>query len=190
MVVLLLGLGLFLGIHLLPAVPPLHDRLVGRLGPAGYRIAFALIAGAGFVLTIWGYGIARADGPVVLYDPPVWLRHLTLLLMLPVFVLVLSAFFPGRITSTVRHPMVTAVKLWAFAHLLANGDVASVVVFASFLAWAVVDRISLKRREAAGRVAVRHGPLRNDAVAVVGGLLVYAAFVAHLHEWLIGVPVV
>jgi len=190
MVVLALGLILFLGSHLLPTIPVLHDRLVAGLGKGPYRVLYSIVAAVGLVLIIWGYGQARAAGPAVLYDPPTWLRHVTLLLMVPVFVLLVSAYLPGRISAAVRHPMVTAVKLWAFAHLLANGDAASVLVFATFLAWGVVDRISLKRREAAARVSVQRGPIRNDIIAVCVGLLVYAAFVAHLHTWLIGVPVV
>jgi uncharacterized membrane protein len=190
MLVLAIGLVVFLGSHLLPAAPALHDRLVAQLGRGPYRLVYSLVSLAGLVLVVWGYGLARAEGPPVLYDPPTWLRHVTLLLLVPVFVLAFAAYLPGRISAAVRHPLVTAVKLWAFAHLLANGDAASVLLFASFLVWGVVDRISLKRREAAGRVAIARGPVRNDLIALGLGLLVYAAFVAKLHLWLIGVPVV
>jgi uncharacterized membrane protein len=190
MLVLALGLVVFLGSHLLPAASGLHDRLVARLGRNTYRLAYSIVSLVGLVLVIWGYGLARAEGPPILYDPPTWLRHVTLLLMVPVFVLALSAYLPGRISAAVRHPLITAVKLWAFAHLLANGDAASVLLFASFLAWGVIDRISLKRREAAAPVAGRGGRVRNDLIALCAGLLLYAAFVTHLHTWLIGVPVV
>lgn len=190
MLVLVLGLVVFLGGHLIPAAPAVHDRMVARLGRGPYRLVFSALSLAGFVLVVWGYGLAREAGTPVLYDPPTWLRHVTLLLMVPVFVLVAAAYLPGRISAAVRHPLVTAVKLWAFAHLLANGDAASVLLFASFLAWGVIDRISLKRREAAGRVTIARGPVRNDFIALALGLLVYAAFVAKLHLWLIGVPVV
>jgi uncharacterized membrane protein len=190
MLVLVLGLVIFLGSHLLPTAPALHDRLVARFGLNTYKLLYSAVSLVGLVLVIWGYGLARAEGPAILYDPPTWLRHLTLLLMAPVFVLAFAAYLPGRISAAVRHPLITAVKLWAFAHLLANGDAASVLLFASFLAWGVIDRISLKRREAAARVAVPRGPIRNDFIALGAGLLVYAAFVAKLHAWLIGVPVV
>jgi uncharacterized membrane protein len=190
MLVLLLGLVVFLGSHLMPAATTLHDRLVARFGPNTYKLLFSAISLVGLALVIWGYGMARAEGPVVLYDPPTWLRHIVLLLMLPVFVLAAAAYLPGRISAAVRHPLITAVKLWAFAHLLANGDAASVLLFAGFLAWGVIDRISLKRREAAGRIVIPRGPVRNDFIAIGLGLLVYAAFVAKLHTWLIGVPVV
>ena len=190
MLVLVLGLVIFLGSHLLPTAPALHDRLVARFGLNTYKLLYSVVSLVGLVLVIWGYGLARAEGPAILYDPPTWMRHVTLLLMVPVFVLAAAAYLPGRISAAVRHPLITAVKLWAFAHLLANGDAASVLLFASFLAWGVIDRISLKRREAAGRIAVPRGPVRNDFIAVGVGLLVYAAFVAKLHAWLIGVPVV
>lgn len=190
MLVLALGLIVFLGAHLVPVSTGLHQRLVAALGAGPYRIAFSIVALVGLVLIVWGYGLARAAGPPMIYDPPVWLRHVTLLLMVPVFVLVVAAYLPGRISATVRHPMVTAVKLWAFAHLLANGDAAAALLFGGFLAWGVVDRISMKRREAAGLVTVKAGPWRNDVVAVVVGLVVYVAIVARLHAWLIGVPVV
>ncbi len=190
MLVLVLGLVIFLGSHLLPTAPALHDRLIARFGVNTYKLVYSAISLVGLILVIWGYGLARAAGPAILYDPPTWLRHVTLLLMVPVFVLAVAAYLPGRISATVRHPLITAVKLWAFAHLLANGDTASVLLFASFLAWGVIDRISLKRREAAARVAVPRGPIRNDFIALGVGLLLYAAFVAKLHAWLIGVPVV
>jgi len=190
MIILAAGLLLFLGAHLVPASTGLHTRLVGALGLVPYRVLFGIVALVGLGLIVWGFGVARAAGPPILYDPPVWLRHLTLLLMIPVFVLVAATYLPGRISRAVRHPMVTAVKLWAFAHLLANGDAAAALLFGGFLAWGVIDRISLKRREAAGLVTVRGGPWRNDVVAVIVGLAVYAAIVGGLHAWLIGVPVV
>ena len=189
--VMILGLLLFLGAHLLPEVPATRDRLCARLGERPYRGLFSVVAIVGLVLVIWGYGLWRAAGPAVLYVPPLWMRHLTLLLMVPVFVLLVAAYAPGRIKRAVRHPMILAVKIWAFAHLLANGDAASLVLFASLLAWGVLDRISLKRRERAGLVAVETGgPVSNDAIAVVAGLVLYALFVWKLHEWLIGAPLI
>lgn len=189
MAVLIIGLVAFFAAHLAPATSMARNG-VARLGPGGYRLAFSIVAGAGLVLVVWGYGLAREAGPPVLYDPPPWLRHVTLLLMLAVFPLLVEAYLPGRIAGAVRHPMITAVKVWAFAHLLTNGDAASVLLFGSFLAWGVVDRISLKRREAAGLVRLRSGPLRNDVVAIVVGTAIYLSVVFRLHLWLIGVPVV
>ncbi|MBB4302234.1 putative membrane protein [Rhodobium orientis] len=189
MTMLIIGLMAFLGVHLVPSMPSLKARLTGTLGANGYRAVHAVIALIGLVLIVWGFGEARAAGAPVLYDPPLFLRHLVHLLMLPVFILLISAYAHGRITRAVRHPMVLAVKLWAFAHLLVNGDLASVVLFGSFLAWGVIARISLARRERAGLVTVAGGPVRNDIIAIVGGLVIYGVFVMKAHIWLIGVPV-
>lgn len=189
--IMIAGMVAFLGSHLVPAFPDARTGLRERFGENLYRGLFTLVAIAGFVLIVWGYGLWRAEGPAVLYTPPGWMRHVTMLLMLPVFPLLFAAYLPGRIKATVHHPMITAVKLWAFAHLLANGDAASLVLFLGFLVWGVVDRISVKRREEAGRFAVtQEGSARNDAIAIILGLVVYALFVWKLHTWLIGVPVI
>ncbi|MDQ0315602.1 NnrU family protein [Amorphus orientalis] len=186
------GVVVFFATHLLPTAPALRERFVARLGDNGYRGLYSLVAFVGLVMIIWGYGEWRTAGPAVLYVPPLWTRHLTMLLMLPVFVLLIAAYAPGRIKARTKHPMILAVKIWAFAHLLANGDAASVALFGAFLAWGVIDRISLKRRTPAatgGGAAVVNGSARNDLIAIVGGLLVYALFVWKVHTWLIGVPV-
>jgi uncharacterized membrane protein len=186
MSVLIIGLVLFLAAHSVSIVnEPWRNKMVARLGEAPWQGLYALVSLAGFVLIVWGYGMAR-QAPVVLYVPPVWMRHVTLLLMIPVFPLLLAAYLPGRIKTAAKHPMLAAVKLWAFAHLLANGMLADVVLFGSFLAWAVVDRISLKRR--VPRLVPGAPPSKlNDVIAVVGGLVLYVAFVLWLHLWLIGV---
>jgi uncharacterized membrane protein len=192
MTLLVLGLIVFIGVHAVPMMTDLRDSLRARLGAGGYRIAFTIASLAGFALLVYGYGAARAEGSPLLYDPPVWMRHVTMLLMLPVFVFLVASGAPtGRIKKAVKHPMVLAVKIWAFAHLLANGDLASVLLFASFLAWAVIDRISLKRRPATlGGAAAGAPSAAGDIVSLVVGLGLYLAFVFYLHELLIGVPVV
>lgn len=182
---LILGLAIFLLTHQIPTRPALRDGLMARLGRNGYRAAFSLVSLAGFALIVYGYGVARANGSPVIYDPTAGLRHLTLLLVAIAFVLLAASIFHGKIAEKVKHPMVTALKVWAFAHLLANGDLASLVLFGTLLAWAVYDRISLKRRNA----TVHSGPVRNDIIAVVVGLGVYALFAVKLHDVLIGVPV-
>jgi uncharacterized membrane protein len=159
--------------------------MAARLGEWPWKALYSVVAVAGLVLVVWGYGLARAE-PVVLYAPPVWLRHLALLLLVPVFPLLLAAYLPGRIKAVTGHPMLAATKLWALAHLLANGTLADVVLFGSFLVWAVADRVSMKRREE--RPIPSAPPSRlNDIVAVVGGLALYAAFVLWAHAWLFGV---
>lgn len=186
MTILIVGLILFLGIHSVSIVnAQWRDGMAARMGQAGWQGLFALVAVAGFVLIVWGYGLAR-QAPVVVYVPPAWLRHLSMLLLVFVFPLFLAAYLPGRIQRVTRHPMLVATKLWAVAHLLANGTLADVLLFGSFLAWAVADRISLKRRVP---LAVPGAPASrwNDLIAVVAGLGLYLVFVFGAHLWLIGV---
>lgn len=190
MTMLIAGLIIFFGVHALPMKPELRGRLRARLGDMGYKGAFALLSLLGLVLIVYGYGMARAAGPMLLYSPPVWMSHITLLLMVPVFILLVAAYAPtGYIKARVKHPMILAVKIWAVAHLLANGDAASVVLFGGFLAWAVVDRISLKKRGDIGGAGAQRKSLAGDAISVVAGLGIYVAFVVYLHMWLFGVPV-
>lgn len=187
---LMAGLVLFLGVHSVSIVAPqARDRWAARLGENPWKGLYSLVSLAGLIFIVVGYSAAR-QSPVVLYAPPVALRHLSALLMLPVFILLIAAYVPGRIQRTARHPMLAAVKFWALAHLLANGTLADVLLFGGFLVWAVADRISVKRRAAAGlRVgppARAAGPDR-DLVAVIGGLVVYGVFAGWAHGALFGV---
>ena len=186
MTLLVLGLLVFLGTHSVSLfAPAARDRWAAALGEAAWRGLYSLLSLAGFAMLVYGYGLAR-QAPVVLYVPPGWLRPAAWVLMLPVFPLLFAAQLPGRIQRAVKHPMITAVKAWALAHLLANGMLADALLFGSFLAWAVADRISLKRR--VPRPLRTAPPSRwNDLVAVAGGLVVYAVVVAWLHRLLIGV---
>lgn len=187
MLQLILGLALFLGIHSVAIVrPDWRAQALARFGEVPWKLGYGAVAVVGLVLIVLGYGAARATDPVLLYQPPTWLRHVSLLLMLPAFTLVLAAYLPGHIRRAVKHPMLLAVKIWATAHLLANGTLADLLLFGGFLAWAVADRISLKRRE---EPSVPRAPAGkwNDAVAVVGGLVLYVAFILFLHRWLMGV---
>ncbi|MEJ0098738.1 MAG: NnrU family protein [Pseudomonadota bacterium] len=189
MTLLIVGLVLFLGIHSLGIVAPgARERCMQALGRNGWRGVHSLFSLAGLVLIIVGYGQARLT-PVVVYAPPVWMHHVTFLLMLPVFPLLLAAYLPGRIQAAVKHPMLTAVKTWAFAHLLSNGNLADLLLFGGFLAWAVADRISLKRRAANLNISAAPKPW-NDVAAVVLGLALYAATLLWLHRLLIGVPLI
>lgn len=186
MAVLILGLLLFLGVH---SVSILNSQwrtdLIARFGEIGWKAGYGLIALAGFLLIVWGYGLAR-QSPVILYAPPTWLQHINLLLMLPVFPLLLAAYLPGRIQSATKHPMLLAVKLWATAHLLANGTLADLLLFGGFLVWAVADRISLRHRVAP---PVHGAPPSqvNDAIAIIGGVGLYLLFMFWLHRVLMGV---
>ena len=194
MTMLLVGLLLFLGIHSVAIVAPrARDAWAHRLGEMPWKGLYSLVSLAGFALMVWGYGLAR-EQPVLLYSLPSGFRHLAALLMLPVFVLLFATYLPGRIQTAAKHPMLLAVKLWALAHLLgqsaSGGTLADVALFGGFLVWAVVDRISVKRRAAAGLLrSLPIGPPRaiNDAIALVGGLAVYAVFAFWLHAVLFGV---
>ena len=189
MTYLVAGLLLFLGVHSLAIVAPAwRNEMAARLGDAPWKALYALVAVIGFVMLVHGYGLARAE-PIVLYTPPVWTRHLAALLMLPVFPLLFAVYLPGRIKAAVKHPMLTATKAWALSHLLANGTLADVLLFGGFLAWAVVDRISVgKRPVAARKTAAASGSIVNDVIAVVGGLIVYVVVVGWAHQRFIGVP--
>jgi uncharacterized membrane protein len=183
---LIAGLVLFLGVHSVAiAAPAFRSRAIHRLGEGAWKGLYSLISLAGFVLLCYGFSLAR-QAPIVLYSPPAWLRNVTLILMLPVFPLLAAAYLPGRIRSAAKHPMLAAVKIWAFAHLLANGTAADVLLFGGFLVWAVLDRISLKARPAGALRTAKPGPW-NDAVAVVLGLAIYALTIGWAHLFLFGV---
>ena len=186
MLYLILGLVLFLGMHSVEIFSrTVRADAIAGMGERPWKGLYTLISIVGFVLIIWGYGQARQE-PVLLYAPPVWMRHLSALIMLPVFPLLLAAYMPGRIKAALKHPMLAAVKFWALAHLLANGMLADVLLFGSFLAWAVADRISFKRRVT--RPIPSAPPSKaNDVIAVVAGLAIYVVFVLWLHVRLFGV---
>ena len=188
MMPLVLGLLVFLGVHLLPAQPDLRDGLVARFGAGTYKIAFSLLSAIGLALIVVGYHklqLMPGKNPQ-LWTPPAGMRHLAMALMLPAMILLVAAYIPSRIRDRAKHPMLAAVKLWALAHLLANGDLAGVLLFAGFLAWAVYDRISLKTRNARGPLGDAPGTARGDIAAVVVGVGLYALLVLGGHQWLIG----
>lgn len=186
MIFLLLGLVLFLGVHSVSiANEPWRNRMAARLGEYPWKRAYAVVSLVGLALIVWGYGLARQN-PVVLYVPPGWLNHVAMLLMVFVFPLLLAAYLPGKIKTATKHPMLLATKIWALAHLLTNGALADVLLFGSFLAWAVADRISMKRRTPRP-IPSRPVAKFNDAIVVVLGLVLYAVFALWGHKWLIGV---
>jgi len=187
MTMLIAGLVLFLGIHTFTTLREPRAALIGSIGEGPYKGLYSLVSAAGLVLIVWGFGRYRADGYIPVWDPPFGLRHLTLLLMWFSFVALAAAYAPpGKIKGLLRHPMLVGVKIWALAHLLANGDLGSLILFGTLLAWAVYDRIAVKRRGDPG--APRSGFTAGDAIAVVVGSIAYGAMF-WLHPWLIGVPI-
>ena len=188
--VMVLGLAVFLGVHMLPAHRELRARAIVSLGEGGYKIGYTLVSLAGIVLIAWGFAHYRASGWIDVWDPPKALKHITVALMLPAVILVVAAYIRGHIYTALKHPMLAGVKLWAAAHLLANGDLGSIILFGSFLGWAVFDRISLKRRADAGGPPIPVGGWGNDLIAVAVGIVVYLALAFAFHPVVIGVPVV
>lgn len=192
MLLLILGLAIFIAIHLLPTRPELRRELAARFGEGALKGLFSIVSAVGFALIVYGYHKVQlhpGKNPV-LWTAPTWGRHATMALMLPVFPLLVATYLPGKIAGAIRHPMITAVKFWALAHLFVRGDAASLVLFLGFLAWAIYDRISLKHRELAGLVVPKSGPVVNDIIAVVLGLALYAGFAKWGHPALIGIAVV
>jgi len=187
MLLLTVGLALFIAAHLIPAQPALRASLIARFGDGGYKAMFSAVSLAGLALIILAWAKAKH---VPLWTPPGFGRHVAFALMLPVFPLLVMTYLKGPIAAAIRHPMITAVKLWALAHLLVRGDLASLLLFGGLLAWAVVDRISLKARERAAPVTIRHGGIINDAIAAVIGLALYYAMFKWGHAALIGIPLV
>jgi uncharacterized membrane protein len=186
MSVFLLGLFIFLGIHCISIVnDSWRNRMVDAIGEWPWKGIYSLVSIFGFVLLVRGYGVARYDAGL-LYSPPLWLQHFSLLLFVPVFPLLIAAYFPGRIKTATKHPMLLATILWAGAHLLANGSLVGVVLFGSFLIWAVVDLISVGRRRTRPVPGAPYSHL-NDIVAGVAGLGLYCIFLFWLHEILFGV---
>ena len=191
MAILVFGLILFLGIHSVQiACPGVRSRTISKVGSVGiWKLIYTGIALIGLSLIVIGYGLARHSAPV-LYSPPVPLRHIALVVMLPVFPLLFAAYVKGRITQALGHPMLIATILWACAHLMANGSVADLLLFGSVLVWAVFDWRSLVRRSStkAPRQILSWG--RNDAIALVAGVLVYVIFIGGLHaRWFGASPV-
>ncbi len=186
---LIIGIVVFLGAHSFTAFRDRRAAVIERIGPIPYRIVHSLISLLGLVLIVRGFAHYRANDWVPIWTPPVWSRHVAILLMWFAFV-ALSAMGkrPGRIRGWLRHPMLVAIKIWALAHLLANGDLGGMVLFGSFLAWAIFDRIAVKRRGDYGAPRVS-AFTRADAVVVLAGTIAYAAMI-FLHPLLIGVPVI
>ena len=188
MLLLIVGLVLFLGVHSVRIVADgWRAQTIARIGEKPWKGLYSVASLLGFVLIVWGFGQARAQ-PVQLWSPPLAMRHLALLFTLIAFVFLAAAYVPGNsIKARVHHPMVLAVKVWAFAHLLANGNVAHVLLFGAFLAWGVLDFVAARRRDRAAATVYPPGRVPPTALTVLAGGLAWAVFAWWLHGWLIGI---
>jgi uncharacterized membrane protein len=185
MIALVTGLVLFLGSHSFTRFRGLRDLLEAKLGAMPFKGLYSLVALAGFILIIYGYGQYRDAGYIQIWTPPAFLKHLTYLLMMPVFVFLIAAYAPGKIKSAVVHPMLAAVQFWALAHFLVNGDLGSMLLFGGFLVWGIFARARLGK---ATRIKVPWS--LGDTIAVVGGIGGWAAMLLWLHPLLIGVSAI
>lgn len=192
MLILVLGLLLFFSVHMVPSSPSLRAGLADRFGVVPYKVGFSVLSLIALILIIIGYHKLQImpGKNEILWYPPEWMRHVTFLLMIPAMILLVAAEIPSRIRTAAKHPMLAGVKIWALAHLLSNGDLGSILLFGSFLAYAVYARISAKRRGTTGRLGDRTGGPMNDVLVVVIGLALYAGIMFWAHEHLIGKAIV
>ena len=183
MMLFILGMVVFFGAHLFSGLMRgARGAIISKIGEGPYKGLYSLVSLAGFVLIIIGWKTADAS---ILYVTPAWARHITYLLVLTAFILLAAAYLPaGKIAAATKHPMLAGVKLWAFGHLLVNGELRSVILFGAFLAFAVIDRIAVKKRGETGRAA---GPFMNDIIAVVVGVIAFAAIAFYGHRYIAGV---
>ena len=188
MLLLIAGLVLFLGVHSTRIFAEgWRDATIARIGPMPWKGIYSVVSLVGFVVLIWGFRAARAD-TLVLWSPPFWARHVAGLLMMVSFVLLAAAYVPhNSIKARLHHPMILGVKVWALAHLIANNTLADVMLFGGFLAWAVLDFGSARKRDRAGHTVVPAGRASRTALAVAIGVLAWAVFAFWLHRVLIGV---
>ncbi|MBI5262773.1 MAG: NnrU family protein [Bradyrhizobium sp.] len=194
--VMILGLVLLLGAHVFTTRRKARAQLIATIGDGTYKILYSLVSLAGLALIVWGYASYRSAGIIDVWEHLVpanvmrVLKHIALALMLPAVILVVASYIRGRMFTTLKHPMLAGIKVWAAGHLLANGDLGSIILFGSFLAWAVYDRISLKYRADSGAPPIPVGGVTNDLIAVVIGFVAYLALLFAFHPVVIGVPVV
>lgn len=188
MTLLILGLILFLGMHSVRIFADgWRSAQIARRGAGAWKGMYTAVSIVGFGLILWGYGQARLQ-PVVLWTPQLWARHFAALLMLFSFILLVAAYVPQNgIKSWLHHPMVLSVKVWALAHLMANHTLADLLLFGSFLVWAVLDFRSARQRDRAANTVYPRGTVAGTLTAVVVGVLVWALFAFWAHAWLFGV---
>jgi uncharacterized membrane protein len=184
----LIGLVVFLGAHVFVSMRGHRAALIAKLGEGPYKGLFSLVSVVGLVLIGYGFARYRTEGLIPLWYPPAWTRHIVEAAMWPASVALVAPYIPGDIKRVLKHPLLVAVKIWAAAHLCANGDLGGIILFGSVLAWAVYDRITLKRRSAAGSPPLPVGRRRDDIIAIVVGTIVYLALGFVFHPIVIGVP--
>jgi uncharacterized membrane protein len=188
LVIMIIGLAVFVVPHVFITRRDARAAAIARIGEVPYKVLFSLVSIIGVILIGWGFARYRATGWIDVWYPPAWTRHLTVALVWPSIVLIVAAYIPGNIKRRLKHPMLVGIKLWAVAHLIANGDLGSIILFGGILAWAVFDRISLKRRADPGAPPIPIGGWGNDVAALVVGTLVYLALGFWFHPLVIGVP--
>jgi uncharacterized membrane protein len=186
---LILGLVVFIAAHVFVTRRDDRAAMIARIGERPYKGLFSLVSLIGLVLIIYGFAMYRRSGIIEVWSPPIWTRHLAIPLVWLAFICLVAAYIPGDIKRVLKHPMLVGVKLWALAHLLSNGDLGSMVLFGGLLAWAVFDRISLKHRTDPGSPPIPVGGRKNDAIAILIGTILFAAFGYVFHPLWIGVPV-
>jgi uncharacterized membrane protein len=184
----ILGLIIFLGAHVVVSLRERRDALIANIGRGPYLGLFSVASIVGLLLLGYGFARYRADGIIPLWYPPAWTRHIVVAAMWPASIAVVAAYIPGNIKRILKHPMLVGVKLWAVAHLCANGDVGGIILFGTVLAWAVYDRISLKHRSDLGAPPIKIGGLGNDIIAVILGTILYAVLGLVFHPLVIGLP--
>jgi uncharacterized membrane protein len=184
----IIGLVVFLGAHGFVSMRERRAALIATIGRGPYLGLFALVSVIGLVLIGYGFARYRAEGLIPVWYPPAWTRHIVVALMWPASIALVAAYIPGDIKRVLKHPFLVGVKIWAFAHLCANGDLGSMILFGSVLAWAVYDRITLKHRSDTGAPPIPVGGRRNDIIAIVVGTIVYLALGFVFHPIVIGLP--
>jgi uncharacterized membrane protein len=187
--ILVVGLVAFIGAHVFVSLRGPRAAVIARIGEGPYKGLMSLVSLAGLILVGYGFGQYRADGWIDVWSPPRWTYYVTQILMWPASIFVVAAYIRGNIWRVLKHPMLVGVKTWALAHLISNGDLGSIVLFGSFLAWAVYDRITLKHRTDPGAPPIPVRGHRNDIIAAVVGTLLYLGLGLIFHPIVVGVPV-
>ena len=181
LLVMILGLVLFFAAHTFTTKREARAEAIARLGERTYKILYSLVSVAALVLIVRGFGHYREAGIWNVWEPPTFLKYITVVLMLPAFILFVASYIRGHIFATVKHPMLASTKLWAAGHLLANGDLGSIILFGSFLGWAGYDRFSLKHRTDSGGPPIPVGGVTNDLIAITVGVAAYLALAFYVH---------